>query len=174
MLKRGVTFLEILVVISILAVVSVMLVPTSQETVTLEKLSSEAKLVAQRLVQLSIDARVSGRVIRLRCSAQGISADAFLGTQTRNYNSAIAVASNASNFIETTEVETTTNKVTVICPSPQVFYITSEGYFFSAQGVAGVSNIELRSGTLAARIDVSGAASTTVRVGVIGAINNEI
>lgn len=174
MLKRGVTFLEILVVISILAVISVMVVPTSQETVTLEKLSSEAKLVAQRMVQLSIDARVSGRVVRLRCTSQGIMADTFLGWQTRDYASANGVANNASNFIETTQVENSTNQITVICPAPQTFYITSEGYVFSAQGVPGISNIELRSGTLAARVDVSGAASTMVRVGVIGAVNNEI
>ena len=176
MLARGVTFLEILVVISILAIMSAVLVPTSQETVTLEKLSSEAKLVAQRLVQLSIDARVSGRVIKLTCNPQGITADAYLGFQTRDYTGAVAIAGNASNYIETRQVESATNTVTLsgICASPQIFYITSEGYLFSAQGVAGIANIELRSGTLAARVDVSGAASTMVRIGVIGAISNEI
>lgn len=176
MLKRGVTFLEILVVISILAVSSAMLLPTSQETVTIEKLSSEAKLVAQRLVQLSIDARVSGRVIKLSCNSLEITANAYLGSQIRDYTSANAIASNSTNLIETTQVESSTNTVTLagICAAPQTFYITSEGYFFSAQGVAGISNIELRSGTLAASIDVSGAASTKVRVGVVGAINNEI
>lgn len=175
MLKQGVTFLEVLVVIAILAIGSAMLVPTNLETVTLEKLSSEAKVMAQKLVQLSVDARVSGRVVRLTCTTQGLNADSFSGQQTRDYNTASAKAVPA-NLIESTVVESTTNSILLngVCASNQIFYITSEGYFFSAQGVPGIANIELRAGTLAARIDVSGAGSTTVRVGVIGAVTNEI
>jgi prepilin-type N-terminal cleavage/methylation domain-containing protein len=176
MLKRGVTFLEILVVISILAVISAMFVPTSQETVTLEKLSSEAKLVAQRLVQLSIDARVSGRVIKLSCTTQSLTANVYAASQKTDYASVNGITGVP---IETSDVESVSNNIKLggICATPQTFVITSEGYFFSSQSVPGISNLELTSGTLGARIDVSGAGSVIVRVGTalpVKAINNEI
>lgn len=176
MLKKGITFLEVLVVISVMAIIAGMLVPTSQETVNLQKLSSEAKLVAQKLVQLSVDARVSGHVVQLVCSSSGMTANVYLGNQARDYSTAQARSSISANLIGTVSIESSSNTITLAgnCLTAKTFYITSEGYIFSAQGVAGITNIELRAGTLGANVDISGAGSTTVKVGVIGAINNEI
>ena len=174
--KQGITFLEVLIVISIMAIVAGMLVPTNQENVNIQKLSSEAKLVAQRLVQLSIDARVSGHVVQIVCNTSGITGNVFLGNKSRDYSTSQAISSVASNFIYATLVESNLNTITIAgnCLTPKTFYITSEGYFFSAQGVAGIANIELRSGSIGANVDISGAGSSTVKIGLIGAINNEI
>lgn len=176
MIKRGVTFLEILMVIGIMAIVAAFFAPTNQQTVTLEKLTSEAKLVAQRLIQLSIDARVSGHVVQVSCLNNGITARVYLGAQARDYATAQLRAGVSANLLDTYEIERASNLITHagICASSQTFYITTEGYFFSAQGVPGIANLELRSGSYAATVDVSGAGSTTVKVGLLGAIINEI
>ena len=159
-----------------MAIMAVILVPTSQQTVTLERLSSEAKLIAQKLIQMSIDARVSGHVIKLDCSSTGMTANVYLGSGARDYAAAQSKASISANLIQTTDIESTSNTITMagICLTAKTFYITSEGYIFSAQGVPGISNIELRAGSFAANVDISGAGSATVKIGTVGAINNEI
>lgn len=177
MLKKGVTLLEMVVVIAVIAILTAVMMPTSQENLNLEKLQAEVKSVAQKITQLTIDARVMGRTIKVTCDSQGIMAYSYAVNQSRDYVSAASKATGA--IAETIEIESAANSMTLagICSAPKVFYITSEGYIFSAAGVAGISNIEFRVRGYGARLDISGAGYPNIFIGPLlplGLITNEI
>jgi type II secretory pathway pseudopilin PulG len=169
--------LEVLVVLGIISVLSAMLVPSSQENVSLERVIGNAKLLSQKLVELSVDARASGRMVRLDCNSTGIRATTYRNTRSRDYNSshqAIGVSSNIiSSNIPLIQINTSTR---LVCPTSNPIYITSEGYIFSGSSIAlaGITGLELRSGPYGARLLVSAAGVSTISAGVVGSPFNDL
>lgn len=177
-MKKGITLLEMLVVIAIMAILSAALIPNSQDDVTLERLNSEAKTLAHKFLQLSVDARVSGRTIRITCNPQGISSAIYPANLSWDYDSAVLKTGSVAS-IETQTLFQAKNGLSLAgyCSGNQTFYISSEGNLFAARGVPGLANLEIRSTRYAAILNLSGAAyPTSIRIGNIGAVpvDNEI
>lgn len=176
-MKKGVTLLEMLVVIALIAVLSAALIPNSQDDISLERLNAEAKTLAHKFLQLSVDARVSGRTIRITCNSQGITSTSFLANLSWDYDSAVLKANGASIDSQTLFQAKSGLSLAGYCAGNQTFYISSEGNLFSARGVPGLANLEIRSRRYAAILNLSGAAyPTSIRIGNIGAVpvDNEI
>jgi prepilin-type N-terminal cleavage/methylation domain-containing protein len=167
--QRGFSMLEVLVVLGIISVLSAMLVPSSQENVSLERVIGNAKLLSQKLVELSVDARASGRMVRLDCNSTGIRATTYRNTRSRFYGNAIASNIISAN-IPLIPVSASTR---LVCPTSNPIYITSEGYVFSASS-PGITGLELRSGPYGARLLVSAAGVSTISAGVVGRPFNEL
>ena len=163
--------LEVLVVLGIISVLSAMLVPSSQENVSLERVIGNAKLLSQKLVELSVDARASGRMVRLDCNSTGIRATTYRNTRSRFYGNAIASNIISAN-IPLIPISASTR---LVCPTSNPIYITSEGYIFSGpSALAGITGLELRSGPYGARLLVSAAGVSTISAGVVGRPFNDL
>ncbi len=177
-MKKGVTLLEMLVVVAVMAVLSAVLIPNSQDDISLERLNAEAKSLSYKFLQLSVDARMSGRTIRVTCNSQTIIAYSYLANQSWDFNtSAAKIAS--SPLVETQTIFQTKSGMSLngFCAGNQTFYISSEGNLFSANGVGGLRNLEIRTLKYASIIDLSAAAyPQSIRIGLIGAVpvDNEI
>lgn len=144
---KGLTFLEVLIAVGLIAIVSGLTMVNSRDTLPFEKLISETRLVSQRLGQMSIDARASGKTFRIVCTSNGLEADVF-NVKSNDYLTAAAATSSASKInISPISIEPLSNDIYLSaawtnsnsnCSTQKIFYITSRGHFFSAQGVGGV------------------------------------
>ena len=176
MSQRGFSMLEVLVVLGIISVLSAMLVPSSQDNVSLERVIGNAKLLSQKLVELSVDARASGRMVRLDCDATGIRATTYRDTRQRDYNSSNLASGVSSNIISSNipllHIGTGTRLAGACAVSARIF-ITSEGHIYSAT-TAGITNLELRSGRYGARLNVSAAGVSTISAGIWGGTFNDL
>jgi prepilin-type N-terminal cleavage/methylation domain-containing protein len=177
-MKKGITLLEMLVVVAIMAVLSATLIPNSQDDISLERLSTEAKSLSYKFLQLSVDARMSGRTIRITCNPQTVIAYSHLANQSWDFSSSAAKIA-SSPLVETQTIFQAKSGMTLngFCAGNQTFYISSEGNLFSANGVGGLRNLEIRTRKYASIIDLSAAAyPQSIRIGLIGAVpaDNEI
>lgn len=176
MSQRGFSMLEVLVVLGIISVLAAMLVPSSQDNVSLERVIGNAKLLSQKLVELSVDARASGRMVRLDCNPTGIRATTYRNTRSRNYagsNQASGITSNIiSANIPLIQISANT-RLSGVCAASSRIFITSEGLIFSASS-PGITSLELRSGPYGARLNISAAGVSTISAGVVGRPFNEL
>jgi prepilin-type N-terminal cleavage/methylation domain-containing protein len=146
-MRRGLTFLEVLIAVGLIAIVSGLAMISSRDKLPFEKLVSETRLVSQRLGQMSIDARASGKTIKISCSSSGLQADIY-NVKSNDYQTASTATSSASKTnLLPIDIESLTNDIFISalwtnsnsnCATPKTFYITSRGHFFSSQGVGGV------------------------------------
>lgn len=179
-MKKGITLLEMLVVVAIMAVLSATLIPNSQDDISLEKLNTEAKTLSYKFLQLSVDARMSGRTIRITCNSQTVIAYSHLANQSWDFNSSVARVASSPAVVDTPQtIFQAKSGMTLngFCAGNQTFYISSEGNLFSASGVGGLRNLEIRTRKYASIIDLSAAAyPQSIRIGLIGAVpvDNEI
>lgn len=163
--RLGVSFLELIVVLGIIAAIGVFTLPSSQDSIPVNHLAAQSKLIAQKLVQLSIDARVSGRTIRLDCTPNSLTSYAFNKNQTYDYASAASGVSGLS-VVESISILTASNPISLsaTCPSLSSFYITSEGYFYQSASSPGI-HLSLTEGSYLATIQLSGAGFPRVFIG---------
>jgi prepilin-type N-terminal cleavage/methylation domain-containing protein len=178
-MKKGVTLLEMLVVVAVMAVLSAALIPNSQDDISLERLNAEAKTLSYKFLQLSVDARMSGRTIRITCNSQTVIAYSHLANQSWDFNSSAARIASSPLVVEAQTIFQAKSGMTLngFCAGNQTFYISSEGNLFSASGVGGLRNLEIRTRKYASIIDLSAAAyPQSIRIGLIGAVpvDNEI
>jgi prepilin-type N-terminal cleavage/methylation domain-containing protein len=178
-MKKGITLLEMLVVIALMAVLSATLIPNSQDDVSLERLNTEAKSLSYKFLQLSVDARMSGRTIRVTCNPQTVIAYSHLANQSWDFNSSAARVASSPTVIDTQTIFQSKSGMSLngFCSGNQTFYISSEGNLFSASGVGGLRNLEIRTNKYSSIINLSAAAyPTSIRIGLIGAVpvDNEI
>lgn len=178
MSQRGFSMLEVLVVLGVVSVLSAMLVPSSQENVSLERVIGNAKLLSQKLVDLSVEARSSGRTFKLDCDPAGIRVTAYKDVQSRLYNDSNTATSDSSKIISAYANVALLNlgsstRLSGLCAVSTRIFITREGHFFSATS-AGIPNLELRSGSYRARLDVSATGVSTIYAGTSGGPLNEM
>lgn len=178
MSQRGFSMLEVLVVLGIISVLAAMLVPSSQDNVSLERVIGNAKLLSHKLIELSVDARASGRTVRLDCDPTGIRATTYRNTRTpRIYADLNSLSGSAGNIISANVSLLNLSAGTRLagsCGVPTQFLITSEGYFFSSHPSGGIQNLELHSGPFGARLNISAAGVSTISAGVVGRPFNEL
>jgi type II secretory pathway pseudopilin PulG len=144
---KGLTFLEVLIAVGLIAIVSSLTMMNSRNTLPFEKLLTETRLVSQRLGQMSIDARASGKTFRITCTSSGLEADVF-NVKSHDYQTAASATSSSTKAnLVPISVESLTNDIYLSatwtssnsnCATQKTFYITSRGHFFSAQGTGGV------------------------------------
>lgn len=173
-IKAGITFLELLVVIAIISITSLLFVSSGQEAVPLNKLAAHSRKIAQQLMQLSLDARLSGRTIELNCTKDALIAKVYQVNKTYDYVS--AKAGIASSQILTQElIKSSGDGVSLqkSCGVAQTYYITSEGGVFSAANLPGIE-LTLSAGQFLAQISLSGAGYPRVFIGDSKVALNEI
>lgn len=162
MSQRGVSFIEILVVLGIIGVLSAMLVPSSQENISIERVVGNAKLLSQKLLELSVDARASGRMYKLDCGPGGVNVTAFRDTRVRDYAEA-SLASNNSGKVISSNVQLLSigrgTSLGGLCGSSNRFFISSEGYIFSS-AAPGISNLQITAGRYDVLVEVSAAGAS--------------
>jgi prepilin-type N-terminal cleavage/methylation domain-containing protein len=172
--KSGVTFLELLVVIAIISVTSLLFVSSGREAVPLHKLTANSRQMAQQLMQLSLDARLSGRTIELICASNTLTAKIYPVNKTYDYSSAKAgVAS--SQVISQAVIKSSGDGISLqkTCLVTQTYYITSEGGVFSMANTPGIE-MTLSAGQFLAQISLSGAGYPRIFIGDTKVIENEI
>jgi type II secretory pathway pseudopilin PulG len=163
---KGLTFLEVLIAVGLIAIVSSLTMINSRDTLPFEKLIAETRLVSQRLGQMSIDARTSGKTFRIKCTPQGLEADVF-NVKSQDFQTALSVtSSNPKVNLVPIAIESLTNDIYLSatwtnsnsnCASQKYFYITSRGHFFSAQGVGGVElEFNLTTNMYGTKLSISG------------------
>ena len=173
-MRSGVTMLELLVVVAILAVIAAFGLPSGQEAVPLNKLSAKAKSVAQRLTQLSIDARTSGNTVRITCSANSITASYFSKNRTYDYASSVAAISGATSLSDSVILDQEEGIQIQTCASTQTYYVSSEGYFFQNSGNTPGLDLTMNLSSFSARVLMSGASYPRVFLGPTGNPSNEL
>ncbi len=176
-MKRGITLLEMLVVVGVIAIISAALIPQSQEDISLERLSTESKSLAHKFLELSVDARVSGKTYRLTCNPQTIVATSYSANQSWDYDSAVLKTSGVALETQTLFQARGGLSLNGYCAGNQTFYISSEGNLFVARNTPGITGLEIRTRRYAASMDISGTGyPRSIRIGNIGAIpiDNEI
>ena len=173
-MRSGVTMLELLVVVAILAVIAAIGLPSGQEAVPLNKLSTRAKSLAQRLTQLSIDARTSGNTVRIVCSASSITASYFSKNRTYDYASSAAAISGSSPLLDTVLLDQEDGIAVQTCSSTQTYYVTSEGYFFQDSSNTPGLDLTMNLSNFSARVLMSGASYPRVFLGNSGTPTNEL
>ena len=173
-IKSGITFLELLVVVAIISVTSILFISSGQEAVPLHKLASHSKQIAQQLMQLSLDARLSGRTIELTCTADTLRAKSYQINKTYDYESA-KLAIDSAPIISQELIKASGDGISLqkTCSVPQTYYITSEGSIFSAANLPGIE-LTLSTGQFLSQISLSGAGYPRVFLGDLVALKNEI
>ncbi len=148
MSQRGLSILEILIVLGIIGVLSAMIVPSSQENISIERVIGNGRLLSQKLLELSVDARVSGRMHRLDCNTAGVNVTTYKETRVRDYAEAILAANNSGNIISTNVQLFAMGRASSLgglCRTSNRFFITSEGYIFSS-AAPGIPDLQITAG----------------------------
>lgn len=172
--NSGLSFLEVLVAVAIIALLSSAAILVNRDRLPVEQHLGEVRQVAGRISQFVSQARLTRSVFRFSCTAEGIMGtrhDAAISS-TPVFNFAQAMGSLPiieSNLI----LESVTNPLKVTCPFGNSFVISPRGEVLGGAGRAGVvlqfesSFSPLRVGdntaatTLVSRLVVSGEGGVT-------------
>jgi hypothetical protein len=101
---------------------------------------------------------------------------AYKDVQSRLYIDSNTATSDSSKIISANVALLNlggSTRLSGLCAVSTRIFITREGHFFSATS-AGIANLELRSGSYRARLDVSAAGVSTIYAGTSGGPLNEM
>lgn len=158
--ERGLSFLEVLVAVGIVALLSTAATLVNRDRLPIEQQLGEVRQVAGRLTQYVAEARLSRSVFRFTCTADGITATRHDSTQySPVFTYAQAQTASGSPSLGSFTLESPTNPIGVTCPDGNVFFISPRGEVLGATNKAGVT-LEFASTFSALRVGDNTSATT--------------
>jgi prepilin-type N-terminal cleavage/methylation domain-containing protein len=139
----GFSFIELVVVIGLIGIVSALTISSSKTPVNAQKLLTEAQKLAQGLSLMIAKSRASQTSIKLTCDSTKITSNEYRTTTSYDAKSnmilgtigtnVVAVATGTPTKTSTMVSYSATDALTITCPEA-IGYITSDGTIFTSGG----------------------------------------